>query len=105
MPRTKAMNVEVEPAILKWAIESSGWTKDDLTKRLKISPNAIDSWTNKQSQPTLKQLEDLAKTIKRPLAVFFLSEPPKDKPLPKDYRMLPGKDGNFDKVTILAIRR
>ena len=99
------MNVEVEPAVLKWAIESSGWPKDDLIKRLKISPNAIDSWINDQSQPTLKQLEDLSKTIKRPLAVFFLSEPPKDKPLPKDYRMLPGKDGKFDKITILAIRR
>jgi len=99
------MNIEVEPSILKWAVESSGWSKDDLIKRLKISSNVLDSWTTGETKPTLKQLEDLAKTLKRPLAVFFLSEPPKDKPLPKDYRMLPDKEGKFDKKTILAIRR
>ena len=105
MPRTKSMNIEVELPVIKWAIESSGWSKDDLIKRLKVSSNVQDSWTSGEAKPTLKQLEDLAKTLKRPLAVFFLSEPPKDKPLPKDYRMLPDKEGKFDKKTILAIRR
>lgn len=104
MPK-KSITVEVNPNILKWAIGSSGWNEQEISKKLKLSPNIFDSWLKGETNPTLKQLEDLAKTVKRPLAVFFLSEPPKEKPLPKDYRMLPEKEGKFDKKTILAIRR
>ena len=105
MPRKKSINVEVEPKVLKWVIESSGWNKEEIIKRLKISSNVIDGWISGEIKPTLKQLDDLAKTVKRPLAVFFLSKPQLEKPVPKDYRMIPGKEGKFDKKTILAIRR
>ncbi len=104
MPK-KSITVEVNPDILKWAIGSSGWNEEEIAKRLKLSPNNFNGWLKGDIKPTLKQLEDLAKIVKRPLAVFFLSEPPKEKPLPKDYRMLPEKEGKFDKKTILAIRR
>jgi len=104
MPK-KSITVEVNPDILKWAIGSSGWNEQEISKKLKLSSNIFDSWLKGETNPTLRQLEDLAKTVKRPLAVFFLSEPPKEKPLPKDYRMLPEKEGKFDKKTILAIRR
>ena len=40
-----------------------------------------------------------------PLAAFLLPTPPAEKPLPKDYRMLPEKEGKFDKKTVFAIRR
>ena len=99
------MTVEVNPNILKWAIGSSGWREEDISKKLKVSQNIFSGWLRGETNPTLNQLEDLAKTVKRPLAVFFLSEAPKEKPLPKDYRMLPEKAGKFDKKTILAIRR
>ena len=104
MPK-KSMTVEVNPNILKWAIGSSGWREEDISKKLKVSQNIFSGWLRGETNPTLNQLEDLAKTVKRPLAVFFLSEAPKEKPLPKDYRMLPEKAGKFDKKTILAIRR
>jgi len=42
MPRKKSINVEVEPKVLKWVIESSGWNKEEIIKRLKISSNVID---------------------------------------------------------------
>lgn len=104
MPK-KSLAVEVNPSILKWAIGSSGWDEQEIAKKLKLSSNIFGGWLKGEANPTLKQLEDLAKTVKRPLTVFFLSEPPKEKPLPKDYRMLPEKEGKFDKKTILAIRR
>jgi len=104
MPK-KSLSVEVNPSILKWAIGSSGWDEHEIVTKLKLSPNIFGGWLRGETKPTLKQLEDLAKTVKRPLAVFFLSESPKEKPLPKDYRMLPEKEGKFDKKTILAIRR
>lgn len=105
MSRKKSFNVEVEPSVLKWIIESSGWSEEEISKKLKVSLTAISNWLRGKSSPTLKQLEGLAMLIKRPLAAFFLSEPQKEPPTPKDYRMLPGKEGEFDKKTILAIRR
>jgi len=105
MTRKNRLVIEVAPDILKWVITSSGWSDDELSKKLKINPNNFSKWINGDIKPTLKQLEDLAKIVKRPLAVFFLTEPPKERALPKDYRMLPEKEGKFDKKTILAIRK
>lgn len=104
MPR-KTLVVEAKPEILRWAIGSAGWKDEDISKKLKVSQKTLSGWFRGESNPTLKQLEELAKVVKRPLAVFFLSEVPKEKPLPKDYRMLPEKAGKFEKETILAIRR
>jgi len=95
----------VEPPVLKWAVESSGWTAEDVSRRLKISPKTVEAWFGGSISPTVPQLENLATALKRPLAAFFLSKPPAEKPNPPDYRMLPGKEGIFDKKTLLAIRR
>lgn len=100
----KSFNVEVEPEVVKWAIKSSGYTIEELSKKLNCSENTIEGWLEGRKQPTLRQVENLSKYLKRPLAVFFLSKPPEEKPLPKDYRLLPGKEGVFDTKTILAIR-
>ncbi len=105
MSRKPSLEVEVEPTVLKWAVETSGWANTEIAKRLKISPTTFQKWFTGNAFPTIKQLEDLSQTIKRPLAAFFLSEPPKEPPLPKDYRQLPDREGKFDKKTILAIRR
>lgn len=105
MPARKSLNVEVEPSVLGWAVKSSGWSEKGILKRLHINKHIFNSWLKGEKNPTLKQLEELSNAIKRPLAVFFLSEPPKEKPLPKDCRMLPEKEGEFDRKTILAIRR
>jgi len=101
---TKTFEVEVNPEIIKWAIETSGWKIEELGKRLKVSEENIKAWLIGEKNPTLRQLENLAKYTKRPLSVFFLPTPPKEKPLPKDYRMLPDKEGVFSRETVLAIR-
>jgi Zn-dependent peptidase ImmA (M78 family)/DNA-binding XRE family transcriptional regulator len=105
MPRNLSLDVEVEPRVLQWVIGTSGWTQAEITKKLKISPSTFQNWLTGEIHPSLKQLEELSKTVKRPLAAFFLSQPPEEPPLPKDYRQLPEKEGKFDKKTILAIRR
>jgi len=105
MSRKPSINVEVEPTVLQWAVETSGLVHAEIAKKLKISPTTFQNWFTGNIHPTVKQLEVLSTTLKRPLATFFLSKPPKELPLPKDYRMLPEKEGKFDKKTILAIRR
>lgn len=104
MPK-QSFKVEVNPEVLKWAIESAGWKKEELVKSLGISDKIYESWLNGSSNPTIKQLEDISKKTKRPLASFFLPVAPKEDPKPKDYRMLPDKKDKFERKTLFAIRK
>jgi Zn-dependent peptidase ImmA (M78 family) len=105
MSRRPELIVEVEPAVFRWAVETSGQTPDEIAKKIKVHPSTFQELCSGTVHPTIRQLEDLSRTVKRPLAAFFLSQPPKEAPLPKDYRQLPGKEGKFDPKTVLAIRR
>jgi len=69
-----------------------------------VEPSTIDQWLIGNKSPTLNQIENFSKYLKRPLAAFFLSEPPQKQPLPHDYRMLPERSNSFSKKTLLAIR-
>lgn len=104
MPK-KSITVEVNPEVLKWLRESSGWKIKEVSKRLNTSVEIVTAFENGTKSPTLAQLKILSEIFKRPLASFFLSKPKEEKPLPKDYRCLPNKTNIFDKKTILAIRK
>lgn len=104
MPRKEPIVVNVEPSVLKWLIESSGWTKEEIAKRLNISVHSIERFESGERKPSLRQLKELSIIFKRPLAAFLLSEPLAEKPKPKDYRMLPNKTNKFEKKTILVMR-
>ena len=101
----KSITVEVEPGVFKWLRETSGWTYDDVSKRLKTRIENVREFEEGRKNPTLRQVKELSRGFRRPLAAFFLPEPKKEPPLPTDYRMLPGKKDVFDKKTILAIRK
>ena len=103
MPRS--LVVRIEPRVLKWLRESSGWKIEEVSEKLNTTPEAVTELESGKKRPTLRQLKDLSSSFKRPLSSFLLSEPKKEKPLPKDYRFLPNKQDVFDKKTILAIRR
>ena len=86
----KSLEIAVAPKILIWARESIGRNIEEVAKRLKVSENTVTSWESGQKNPTLLQLEKLAKTIyKRPLAAFFLPSPPTEPAPPTDFRTLP----------------
>ncbi|HMB52328.1 MAG TPA: ImmA/IrrE family metallo-endopeptidase, partial [Thermoanaerobaculia bacterium] len=57
-----------------------------------VKVDALLAWEDEASdkRPTVKQLRKLANIYKRPLAVFYLSEPPKSFQAMHDYRRLPG---------------
>jgi len=103
MPRT--MKVKVEPKVFKWLKESSGWSREEVANRLKTSIDVVEAIEKGERDPTLRQLRELSNAYKRPLATFFLSEPIKEPPMPKDYRMLADRKDVFDKKTIQVIRK
>ena len=88
---SKSPTVEVKPALLIWARESVTATVDDVAARLGISVETVKKWEAGEESPTLRELEALASFCKRPVAVFFLAQPPHEDPLPNDFRTLPGK--------------
>jgi len=75
-------SVNVKPELIRWAIERSGRSIGVLAQYFP----RIEQWMSEQAQPTLKQLETLAKKTWTPLGYFFLSEPPEERlPIP-DFR-------------------
>jgi len=104
MPRKQPIAVNVETNVLKWLIESSGWTKEEIARRLKTSVQNIERIESGEKKPSFRQLEELAVIFQRPVASFLLSKPLAEKPKPKDYRMLPDRTDKFDKKTILVMR-
>jgi Zn-dependent peptidase ImmA (M78 family) len=71
--------VEVSGAVLRWALERSSKDISTLTEKLP----RLQGWLDGQSQPTLRQLEALAKATSTPLGYFFLAQPPEEKlPIP-----------------------
>lgn len=71
--------VAVNRKVLDWALDRSGTSVSELESKLK----KIRKWMSGEQQPTLKQLEDLAKRTATPLGYFFLDEPPVEEiPIP-----------------------
>lgn len=104
MPRPSP-EVGINPAVLKWAREASGWTVEEAAKKLRVSPRKYQEWESTGKAIKLSYLESLSKHYKRPLAAFFLPNPPPEPKPPKDFRVLPRRKATFEKKTLLAIRR
>jgi transcriptional regulator with XRE-family HTH domain len=101
-----SFEVDVEPRILVWTRESMGMNTAEVAKRFNLSENTIRKWESGQKKPTIAQIKKLARIYKRPLAAFFLPEPPEEPPFPGDFRTLPQERRNpFSSKTRLAIRQ
>lgn len=104
--RTTSQEISVEPNVLKWARETIGKNIKDVATRLDLTENVVEKWESGEKRPTLRQLQELSSFYKRPLAVFFLSSPPQEAPMPADFRTLPRTaKKRFSEKTLLAMRR
>lgn len=64
--------VDVKEPVLQWALKRANLTAEGLQKKYP----KIQEWITGESNPTLRQLDSLAKTTKTPLGFLFLNEPP-----------------------------
>ncbi len=77
-------NVEVNPILLKWAIQRSGHLEAELEERFP----KLQQWIAGNALPSLNQLEKFSLFTYTPLGYFFLKVPPKEAfPIPL-YRTL-----------------
>src|SRR5437016_5811017 len=65
--------IEVNPDILKWALERADLKIDDVEKQFE----KIHAWLLEEAFPTLTQLRNFAHKTRTPLGYFFLKDPPK----------------------------
>lgn len=71
--------IDINPPIIRWALERSGLTLNDF--RLPVA-----DWISGTAKPTLRMLEDFAKKAMVPFGYLFLNSPPVEKlPVP-DFR-------------------
>jgi transcriptional regulator with XRE-family HTH domain len=88
MPRS--ISALIKPALLVWARERAGFAIEAAAAKADVSAETLAAWEKGGSQPTIPQLRKLGELYKRPLAVFFLPEPPKDFEAQREFRRLPG---------------
>jgi Zn-dependent peptidase ImmA (M78 family)/DNA-binding XRE family transcriptional regulator len=81
-----ADKAHITPNVLKWARESAKIAEETAARKVAVTKEKIKEWENGESQPTIKQAQKLAKVYKRPFAVFFLPDIPKDFQLLNDFR-------------------
>lgn len=78
----------VTPEILKWARRTARMSAEEAASKVLVLAEQIEEWESGASQPTIRQAEKLAKAYKRPFALFFLSEIPRDFQPLQDFRRL-----------------
>ncbi|UCE62331.1 MAG: ImmA/IrrE family metallo-endopeptidase [Phycisphaerales bacterium] len=79
----------VKPELVRWARKSAGLDLRTAARRIGQPEERIRAWEAGEEAPTIAQLRKSAQVYKRPLAVFYLPEVPKDFAPLRDLRRLP----------------
>lgn len=95
----------VKPELLVWAREDAGYSQADAARKVQVKPDRLIAWETGAAKPSIAQLRKLAGIYKRPLAVFYLSEPPKKFQAMHDFRRLPSEAGAESPELRYQIRR
>ncbi|MEV7400137.1 ImmA/IrrE family metallo-endopeptidase [Streptomyces sp. NPDC091267] len=82
----------VEPTVLRWARESIGLSQLAAARKIKVPDHRVSAWESGDSRPTVAQLRRAADVYKRPIAVFFLTEPPTTFDTLRDFRRVEDAD-------------
>ena len=98
---------KINPEMLRWARERSGYTIEDIARRRRVSPKRVLQWEAGQSFPTWKQLEQLAcRDYHRGTLFFLLDAPPDEKTVADEFPRLPGPMlSDLHPDTIYAVRQ
>jgi len=87
---TEQIEALVDKELLKWARRNASLSTDIVARKIGVNKENLESWEAGETRPTIPQLRKLANAYKRPIAVFYLPEPPKDFAPLRDYRRFAG---------------
>ncbi len=102
----KEFQISINNEVLIWARNDIALNKTTASERTGIPLRRISQIEDGEQKPTLKELKEFSKVYKRTIATSLLSNPPVEKPLPRDRRTINSIElNNFHEKTILAIRK
>lgn len=102
----KELATGINPSVLRWAREQSGYTLDGVAIRIGKTVDQVAAWEKGSAHPTWRQFERLSREIyHRPAAMFFFPDPPDEPPATAEFRRQPSEILNdLEPDTLYAIR-
>jgi Zn-dependent peptidase ImmA (M78 family)/DNA-binding XRE family transcriptional regulator len=91
----------ITPNVLKWARESARMAEETAAAKASVTVERLKQWEEGINQPTIKQAQKLAKAYKRPFALFFLPEVPRDFQPLQDFRKTGAKELTTSSIFII----
>ena len=91
----------ITPKVLQWARESARMPIEIAAAKVSVSVTRLKEWEEGTDQPTIKQAQTLAKAYKRPFALFFLPEIPRDFQPLQDFRTKGAKELTTSSIFII----
>lgn len=85
------LKLNIRRPVFDWLLRSGGWTSKEISETIftkRIDREGFLTAINKGDDIIipLEKAERLAELLRRPLSALFLSSPPYEPPLPKDFR-------------------
>ena len=102
-PAPRMAMMSLEPAVVKWIVDSSGMAHADLAERLRVDAATLGGWI-KTGRMEYGRMQAMAKYVKRPEALFLLKTPPEEENVP-DFRMAGGAAGSLGPEDRITVRR
>lgn len=91
----------ITPNVLKWARETARMSEEIAAAKVSVSIEKLQEWEAGTSQPTIRQAQKLAKLYKRPFALFFLPDIPRDFQPLQDFRKSGSKSLTTSSIFII----
>lgn len=87
---------------IKGLRSAAGMTQTDLAKALKVTPNTVSRWESEKYQPTVADLDRLARVLQEPIWAFLPSDL---KPATEEQQILLSATGDLPAEDIEELRR
>jgi len=86
-----ARELTINSSVFSWLFHTSGYPETEIIEKTNISPDRWHSFLDSEDTITLPlhTIKSLAEIYNRPITAFLIPFPPKDNPVPKDFRRAP----------------
>lgn len=91
----------ITPKVLKWARKSARMSVETAASKVTVEIDRLKEWEEGTAQPTIHQAETLAKAYRRPFALFFLPDIPRDFQPLQDFRKKDAKELSTASIFII----
>ncbi|MFA5689639.1 MAG: ImmA/IrrE family metallo-endopeptidase [Kiritimatiellales bacterium] len=92
------MKAYIQPNMILWTRKRAGFSVENSAKKLNVTPARFELWERGDDFPTLRQAQDIAKTMHVPLGWLYLQNPPQETVILPDLRTV--RDGERVELSV-----